>query len=295
MYLSRICLKPDLQTKTQLAAIIEKDHYNEHQLIWDLFDAEKRHFLYRKEHVVPKLRNHPAIKHESVYYILSKQPPKSQSPLFDCETKSFKPVINEGDTLSFKLRVNPVVTKKINGKSKRNDVVMDEQIVFMQGICEEFNLGSSNKKTLLKKTILNHFSTAIQQKLIAEIKQSRYGMQPLISSPVSLLNLSTQARIEQRLMNWLCHNPSRKSILACCQHQVVTSEGNQLVIPDFQFDGYTQHLIPRKKREIKYSTVDLSGVIKINQVDAFKQLMFDGIGASKGFGCGLMMIRRYRN
>ncbi|MCF6252652.1 MAG: type I-E CRISPR-associated protein Cas6/Cse3/CasE [Methylococcaceae bacterium] len=34
------------------------------------------------------------------------------------------------------------------------------------------------------------------------------------------------------------------------------------------------------------------GTLQITDVDKFKKILFDGIGRSKAFGCGLLMIRR---
>lgn len=55
--------------------------------------------------------------------------------------------------------------------------------------------------------------------------------------------------------------------------------------------GYQQHHF--KKRRIKISTLDFDGVLEVINPDVFiAQTLYQGIGRSKAFGCGLMMIRR---
>jgi len=43
---------------------------------------------------------------------------------------------------------------------------------------------------------------------------------------------------------------------------------------------------------IVVATLDLSGCLRIEDVTAFRKTLFEGLGPAKGFGCGLMMIKR---
>lgn len=58
--------------------------------------------------------------------------------------------------------------------------------------------------------------------------------------------------------------------------------------------GYQQHRVYKKKSEkpIRYSSVDFQGVLTVEDPDAIQKVLFDGIGKAKGFGCGLMLVRR---
>lgn len=47
-----------------------------------------------------------------------------------------------------------------------------------------------------------------------------------------------------------------------------------------------------KDRKAGYSSLDLTGKISVTDIDLFQKLLKDGIGKSKAFGCGLMMIQR---
>lgn len=55
--------------------------------------------------------------------------------------------------------------------------------------------------------------------------------------------------------------------------------------------GYQQHHF--KKRQIKISTLDYDGVLQVTDPVLFvTKALFQGIGRSKAFGCGLLMIRK---
>lgn len=57
--------------------------------------------------------------------------------------------------------------------------------------------------------------------------------------------------------------------------------------------GYQQHRIHKKgqKHPIRFSSLDLSGLLEVRDVQAFEHTLLHGIGPSKGFGCGLLLIR----
>ena len=60
----------------------------------------------------------------------------------------------------------------------------------------------------------------------------------------------------------------------------------------FQAEGYQWHALPRKGRDAGFSSVDFEGEIEVTDADLFTKALFDGIGPAKGFGCGLMFVRR---
>lgn len=61
-------------------------------------------------------------------------------------------------------------------------------------------------------------------------------------------------------------------------------------------EGYVQHRFKKgrgeKARRVSLSTVDLKGVLTVTDPDVFTETLRNGLGPAKGFGCGLMMIRR---
>lgn len=62
-------------------------------------------------------------------------------------------------------------------------------------------------------------------------------------------------------------------------------------------DGYQQHRsrINKQQHLIRYSTVDFQGILTVTDIDFFRKALFFGIGKSKAFGCGLLLIKRYSN
>ncbi len=59
-------------------------------------------------------------------------------------------------------------------------------------------------------------------------------------------------------------------------------------------DGYMQHKVFKKKQKqaIRYSSLDYEGVLTVMDVEKFASALFHGIGRSKAFGCGLLLIKR---
>ncbi len=60
-------------------------------------------------------------------------------------------------------------------------------------------------------------------------------------------------------------------------------------------DGYFQHKLFKGKgsRPIIFSTVDFNGILSITDPATFvEKCLFKGIGPAKGFGCGLMLVKR---
>lgn len=63
---------------------------------------------------------------------------------------------------------------------------------------------------------------------------------------------------------------------------------------DIGADGYLQHRFKKARgnHEIRISTIDFTGLLTVTDPDAFIRALFAGIGPAKGFGCGMMMIKR---
>jgi len=73
------------------------------------------------------------------------------------------------------------------------------------------------------------------------------------------------------------------------------SERNGFKIDTLSVDGYRQHRLRKSsKAEVKFSTLDFSGVLQITDCDNFYKVLQLGLGSAKGFGCGMMMIKPLR-
>lgn len=56
---------------------------------------------------------------------------------------------------------------------------------------------------------------------------------------------------------------------------------------------YEQHRLFKKGyKDICFSTLDYRGKLRVENPELFLQTLYNGIGAAKGFGCGLLMIKR---
>ena len=59
-----------------------------------------------------------------------------------------------------------------------------------------------------------------------------------------------------------------------------------------QNSAYVWHGLNSKGKKAGFSSVNFSGQLQITDVDKFERALFYGIGRSKAFGCGLLMVRR---
>ncbi|MDW7725508.1 MAG: type I-E CRISPR-associated protein Cas6/Cse3/CasE [Candidatus Methanoperedens sp.] len=59
-------------------------------------------------------------------------------------------------------------------------------------------------------------------------------------------------------------------------------------------DGYHQERFykARGKHSVNISTIDFTGLLTVTDPERFKDALYGGIGPAKGFGCGLLMVRR---
>jgi CRISPR system Cascade subunit CasE len=70
--------------------------------------------------------------------------------------------------------------------------------------------------------------------------------------------------------------------------------GFQLGEKDMMVDGYIQNRFykGKKLKPIKYSSIHYEGVLTVTDTEKFINTLYSGIGRSRAFGCGLMLIRR---
>ena len=54
-------------------------------------------------------------------------------------------------------------------------------------------------------------------------------------------------------------------------------------------DGYERHR--GKSDELRFSTVDFSGRLRVTDPAALKRTLVEGVGHGKAFGCGLLLLR----
>lgn len=117
MFLSKVSFAHSSRAKHEYFKLFQNGVYSSHQLVWRLFSNEsQRKFLYREDITENGL---------PVFYILSQVKPVDLDFIFNIETKPFSPKLYSGQTLGFRLRCNPTVTRlNEHGKKQHHDVMM---------------------------------------------------------------------------------------------------------------------------------------------------------------------------
>jgi CRISPR system Cascade subunit CasE len=69
---------------------------------------------------------------------------------------------------------------------------------------------------------------------------------------------------------------------------------NGFKISQFRADGYQQIKFNKVngREPVRYSTVDITGILEVVEQKLFDDVLFGGLGSEKGFGCGLMLVRK---
>ncbi len=68
--------------------------------------------------------------------------------------------------------------------------------------------------------------------------------------------------------------------------------GFELLPGALRCEGYRQHRLRRRGRTVTFSSLDMEGLLRVTDPGRFRQALFRGIGPSKAFGCGLLLVRR---
>lgn len=279
MHLSRIRFKQSIQP-TQLARLVQdRQGYGLHRLFWGLFpDEQTRNFLFREELARNQNLSNTRRAADPIYYLLSRQAPDLNSPLFDILTKPFSPVLSPGDELSFNVRVNPTV--KRNGK--RHCIVMDAQRQFLVNELKSLSVSAENMtKSEQKVTLLKNMDSATNEKFRAIVHQGPYADQVVQTAP-QILEGALKTLIFQALQLWWARKGQQ------CGFEITQGESGLLL----EANGYQKTVIPEKGAKAGFNSVDLSGCITVTDVDRFVASVCSGFGTSKAFGCGLMLIKR---
>jgi CRISPR system Cascade subunit CasE len=81
---------------------------------------------------------------------------------------------------------------------------------------------------------------------------------------------------------------------ACKKWVEERAEGKGFKLVHFRADGYQQVQSYKKKggEPIRYSTVDITGTLEVTHEQPFIDMLLGGFGPAKGFGCGLMLVRK---
>ena len=71
------------------------------------------------------------------------------------------------------------------------------------------------------------------------------------------------------------------------------NNGFQIDGNNFSADGYQQHVsYPRKHKRIVFSSIELNGRLTVVDPQRFLVTLLHGLGKSRSFGCGLLLVKR---
>jgi len=317
MYFSRVRVKQNIRELSFLQHLLRDNGYGAHQLLWDLFPSKDERYLFREEIASEQMSYLSGVRSEPIYYVVSHYQPANNTPLFAVESKLYEPKIEVGDRLSFKLRANPVrlakkerpaeainawlkkrvergLREKVVTKMRiRHDVVMDSQNQVLCGLSERLKVDHMDGKAAWKEVVFNAWRSSGDQSVTAALEKYLEGNERYIGflderlGPAKLFDLGFKAAMDTSLEKWLVEKGEKKGFKLARD-----SKRNRL---QFQTEGYRWHALPKKGRNAGFSSVDFDGVIEVTDPEMFvAKCLFEGIGPEKGFGCGLMLVRRIR-
>jgi CRISPR system Cascade subunit CasE len=293
MFISRVRVRRDIRNVSNLHHILRGNGYGAHQMLWDLFPGEqKRAFLFREEIAKEQLPHHRGAKGEPVYYLVSRDVPSKDYPLLSVESKPYTPRLVAGDRLAFRLRANPTIARKVEGKknSVRHDVVMDAQRNLLHDLAKKIGIPVSGEKSTLKRAIFSAWvqtgSVSIADDLRGVLEENERHREAVEKKlvPTSLLDFALKACADKALEVWLEEKGKGNGFVL-----VRDDQKDRL---KFQAEGYQWHALPKKGKTAGFSSVDFEGEIEVIEPERFAGALFSGIGPAKGFGCGLMLVRR---
>ena len=104
----------------------------------------------------------------------------------------------------------------------------------------------------------------------------------------------------EQQMGWKTMRPAERPLLQQVIHEAGSDwlqrrsecHGFEIEPGLLRVEGYRQHHSRRGGRNIRFSTLDFTGLLRVTEPDTFMDALTQGIGPAKAFGCGLMLIRR---
>ncbi len=230
------------------------DPYRQHQLLWTFFDLPAQApgipaaFLFRAE------------QHEHLprFYVLSREAPKDRSGKWTLESRAYRPVLELGDRLHFKLRVNPVI-KQAGGV-----------VLAADGQARTRSSGVRAGQT--KHKVARH-------DVVMDAKRR--------------LGWATLPPEQRPVLAQVIHEAGASWLGARAE-----GNGFHIDTHSLRADAHTVHRMLGSKRSgqsqasISLSTLDFEGVLEVADSERFTQSLFNGIGPAKAFGCGLLLVRR---
>lgn len=111
-------------------------------------------------------------------------------------------------------------------------------------------------------------------------RRSDIVMHALYKLPATTSRAAERAAIAQRVgVQWL--------------QRIGTRSGFEVEAHAVEVDGYAVHALPRPGADpMQFATLDFQGTLTVADPACFVECVLNGFGRARGFGCGLMLIRR---
>jgi CRISPR system Cascade subunit CasE len=259
MYFSVIT--PEESLLRQAAHELAQTSYAEHQWLWKFFPSDKdqvRDFIFCR-HEIEKIPR---------FYLVSQRQPKAFSEAWQLQSRIYDPQFQAGQLLSFQLHANPVI-------ERRGDPVLDAT-----GLPKKRETGKRAGE-IKHKVIRHDVVMQAKKQLLAEhgfSKEAKWAdWKDEISKPL-LYEL-----VQKHCAEWLGSVAERNGF------EIARSDNG---LSRIQIDSYEQEKASKRNHDIRFSTVDFSGELRVTNPELFQQAIFNGIGHAKAFGCGLLLVRR---
>lgn len=191
------------------------------------------------------------------YYTISEREPDDSTGLWEISPKPYLPKLAQGNRLAFKLRANPI-------QSSKQERTADELEIWQKSRADRGLKQNRWSEKVIRHDVVMEAKTKIDFKNMPEDKRPHVA-----------------TLIQEAGMEWL---KSREN-----------EYGFSVVQSGTKADGYCQHRLFKGKsaKPVSFCTLEFEGVLTVTEPDVFVQkCLFQGIGPAKGFGCGLMLVRR---
>ena len=90
--------------------------------------------------------------------------------------------------------------------------------------------------------------------------------------------------------------PNQTKLVQIAGEQWLAKQGlaNGFELTNVIANGYVGHNLQKNdaNKPVRFHTIDFAGRLTVTDPAAFLQRLYQGFGSSKGFGCGLMLIRK---
>lgn len=188
------------------------------------------------------------------YYVVSCRPPQAEDKLWQIDCKPYQPELAAGDLLQFSLRANPVI-------------------------------GTRRERSAAD-------AARWEERRRAEGLKQRPDSRRLVRHDVVM---AAKKRLEAQYGEPWWKNAEREELVHAAGSAWLEAQGQRLGFTPLEIvtGAYRrEEFHDGAKRLATIARLDLSGTLRVTEPDKFLTALFNGIGPAKGFGCGLLLVRR---